>query len=258
LLLLGIDTSTKKGILCLGEKEKVIIHKILPPFSSSQQLLLSLDTLMEERGVQVQDLKGIVVILGPGSFTGLRIGLSLAKSLAFVLGIPLVGIPAFDLWTASVPIRGIICPILEAYGDRFYAAFYRKDEGKTLRESEYFFSSRREIEQEIKKRFPSQKITFLMLGEHESLSSEARLAGNFSFFFLGEPLLFKTLLKVGVEKIESKEINDISTLVPLYISSPVIRNGSSTGRYREIRKRERRFAGRYKDSPHEKRRYSRS
>ena len=258
MLLLGIDTSAKKGILCLGEKEKIIIQKILPPLSSSQQLLLSLDVLIKEREMKIKDLEGIVVILGPGSFTGLRIGLSLAKSLAFVLGIPLVGVPTFDLWTASVSTRGIICPLFKAYGNRFYAAFYKKDERKTLRESEIFFSSREEIKHEIRERFPRQKITFLMLGEYENLSSEARLAENFSFFFLEETSLLKTLLKIGVKKIKSKKVDDIFTLVPLYISSPAIRNGNWTGRYKEVRKREGRFAERYKDSPNEKRGYSRS
>jgi len=224
LLLLGIDTSVKKGLLCLGNLEEIAVQEILSPCSSSQQLLPSLDALLKEREVRIQDLEGIVVILGPGSFTGLRIGLSLAKSLAFTLGIPLIGIPTFDVWTASVSIRGIICPLLKAYGNKFYAAFYEKEEKKILRKSEYLFFSWERIKQKIGEKFPSQKITFLIPEEDKNSSREIKLVENYSFFFLEEVLLLKTLLKIGAEKIGSKEINDTFTLVPLYVSSPKIKN----------------------------------
>ncbi len=223
MFLLGIDTSVKRGIVCLGEKENIMIQKRLSPHSSSQQLLPSLDILLKERGKEIRDLEGIVVILGPGSFTGLRIGLSLAKSLAFTLKIPLVGIPSFDVWVASFPGQGIICPLLQAYGDKFYAAFYKKDERKVYRKSKYLFSAWKEIEERIKKRFPGQKITFLIPEEYKNLVSKIKLTENYSFFFLEETTHLKTLLKVGAEKIESKKTDDIFTLAPLYISSPVIK-----------------------------------
>jgi len=226
LFLLGIDTSVKRGIVCLGEKEEIITQKILSPHSSSQQLLPSLDILMKERGKKIQDLEGIVVVLGPGSFTGLRIGLSLAKSLAFTLKIPLVGIPAFDVWIASFPGQGIICPLLQAYGDKFYAAFYKKDERKVWRKSKYLFSAWEEIKEKITKRFPEQKITFLTLKEHKNLFNQMKSVEDYSLFLLGKREHLKNLLKAGAEKIESKKTDDIFTLVPLYISSPRIKKRS--------------------------------
>ena len=227
MFLLGIDTSVKKGIVCLGEKGDIMIQKTLSPRSSSQQLLPSLDILLKERGKQIQDLEGIVVVLGPGSFTGLRIGLSLAKSLAFALKIPLVGLPAFDVWIASFPGQGMICSLFEAYGGKFYAAFYKKDERKVCEKSKYLFFTWKEIEEIITKRFPAQEITFLVPEEYKNLVSRIRLTGNHSFFFLEETAHLKTLLKVGAEKIESGEIDNTSALTPLYISSPVTRSRSS-------------------------------
>ncbi len=223
MFLLGIDTSTERGTVCLGEREDIMIQKRLSPRSSSQQLLPSLDILLKEIGKKIQDLEGIVIILGPGSFTGLRIGLSLAKSLAFTLKIPLVGIPAFDVWVTSFPGQGIICPLLQAYGDKFYAAFYKKDERKVYRKSEYLFSAWEEIEERIRKRFPGQKITFLIPEEYENLVNKIKLTDNYSFFFLEETAHLKALLKIGAKNVESGEINDTSALAPLYISSPVIK-----------------------------------
>jgi len=220
---LGIDTSVKRGIVCLGENESIMIQKTLSPHSSSQQLLPSLDVLLKERGKKIHDLEGVVVILGPGSFTGLRIGLSLAKSLAFTLKIALVGISAFDVWVASFPGQGIICPLLQAYGGRSYAAFYKKDESKFRAKSRYLFSAWEEIEERIRKEFPGQRITFLIPEEHRSLLDKTKLTENYSFFFLEETAHLKTLLRLGAEKIEGKKTDDIFTLVPLYVSSPVIK-----------------------------------
>jgi len=228
LFLLGIDTSAKRGIVCLGEKENIMIQEILSPHSSSQQLLPFLDILLKKRGKKIQDLEGIVVILGPGSFTGLRIGLSLAKSLAFTLKIPLVGIPSLDVWVASFPpVQGMVCPLLQAYGDKFYTAFYKKDKRKVYRKSKYLFSAWQKIEKKITKEFPEQKITFLVPEEYKNLVSKIKLTENYSFFFLEETAHLKTLLKMGAEKIESKKTDDIFTLVPLYISSPVTKSRSS-------------------------------
>lgn len=230
MFLLGIDTSVERGIVCLGEKEDTIIQKILSPHSSSQQLLPSLDILLKKKGKIIRDLEGIVVILGPGSFTGLRIGLSLAKSLAFTLKIPLAGIPAFDVWVGSFPGQGIICPLLQAYGGKFYAAFYKKDERKVYRKSKYLFSAWKEIEEGTKKRFSGQKITFLVPEEYKNLVSKIKLTGNHSFFFLEKTAHLKTLLKIGAKNIESGEISDTFALVPLYISSPVIKSRSFHGK----------------------------
>jgi len=227
LFLLGIDTSAKRGIVCLGEKEDIIIQKTLSPHSSSQRLLPSLDILLKEREKKIRDLEAIVVVLGPGSFTGLRIGLSLAKSLAFTLKIPLVGIPSFDVWVASFPGQGMICPLLQAYGDKFYAAFYKKDERKVYRKSKYLFSAWKEIEEKIKKRFPAQKITLLIPEEYENLVNKIKLTDNYSFFFLEETAHLKTLLEIGAKNVESGEIDDTFALAPLYVSSPVIKSRSS-------------------------------
>ena len=228
MFLLGIDTSGKKGIACLGGKESIMIKRMLSPRSSSQQLLPSLDILLKEREKNIRDLEGIVIILGPGSFTGLRIGLSLAKSLAFTLKIPLIGISAFDVWVASFPGQGIICPLLQAYGGRFYAAFYKKNGREIWKKSKYLFSAWEEIEEIITKRFPGQKITFLAPEEYKNLASKIELAENHSFFFLEETAHLKTLLKVGEEKIESGKISDTLALAPLYISSPATRRIDAT------------------------------
>jgi len=220
LLLLGIDTSIKKGVLCLGNRKRILTKQILAPHSSSKELLPLLDTLIKEKGLRTEDLEGIVVSLGPGSFTGLRIGLSLAKSLAFILEIPLVGVPTLNTWAASTPAKGIICPLYRAYGNKLYAGFYKKDEEKLLELSKYLFLPLEEIMGQTLEKFSSQKVTFLTLREYKYLASEIKKIKNSSLFFLEETSLTRALLKLGEEKIKKGKIDEVSTLVPLYISSP--------------------------------------
>ena len=222
LLLLGIDTSIKKGVLCLGDRKRILTKQILVPHSSSKELLPLLDALIKEKGLRTEDLEGIIVSLGPGSFTGLRIGLSLAKSLAFVLEIPLVGVPTLDTWATSAPANGIICPLCRAYGNKFYAGFYKKDREKLLGLSKYLFLSLKEIIGQTLEKFSSQKVTFLTLREGKDLAMEIKKIKNSSLFFLEETSLARALLGLGEEKIKRGEIDKVSTLAPLYVSSPKI------------------------------------
>lgn len=221
MLLLGIDTSTKKGVLCLGGKKRILTKQAVTRHSSSKELVPLLDVLIKEKELKTQNLEGIVVSLGPGSFTGLRIGLSLAKSLAFVLGVPLVGVPTLDTWAASAPLKGIICPLCRAYENKFYGAFYKKDGEELLKISEYLFLPLEELEQTVEK-FSPQKVTFLILRECKELALEIKKIRNSSLFFLEGTSLIRALLRLGEEKIQRGEIDEVSTLAPLYVSSPNI------------------------------------
>ncbi|MCD6317994.1 tRNA (adenosine(37)-N6)-threonylcarbamoyltransferase complex dimerization subunit type 1 TsaB [Candidatus Aerophobetes bacterium] len=116
MLILGIDTSSRKGFIFIGEKEDILIYRNFSDRSTSGEIFPALNNLLKAKKIKLNDLQGIVVSLGPGSFTGLRVGLSLAKSLSFSLKIPLVGIPTLDHLAFSVPLQGMVCPLRQAYG----------------------------------------------------------------------------------------------------------------------------------------------
>jgi tRNA threonylcarbamoyladenosine biosynthesis protein TsaB len=92
-----------------------------------------IDTLMRQAALKPEDLNGIVCMGGPGSFTGLRIGFSLAKGLALSLGIPFAAVPTLDCmaWPFSA-LPGIVVPVIDAKKGAYFCALYQN--GKKLTE----------------------------------------------------------------------------------------------------------------------------
>ncbi len=128
LLILAIETGAGCGGVSLtrgGFSGGRVIgeYSLQPETSHSRRLLGSVAALMAAAGVAWTDLDALAVSLGPGSFTGLRIGLAAAKGLAMATGLPLVGVPGLDALAAGMPMPGWrLCPVLDARKGQVYAA----------------------------------------------------------------------------------------------------------------------------------------
>lgn len=137
---LGIDTSTSCGSLGLIEDKEVISEYLLNiPVTHSERLLGAIEFVLREARCRIEQIEGWAIALGPGSFTGLRIGVSTVKGLAFATGRPVAGISTLDVLASQIaPTSHLICPILDARKKEVYTAFYRYGEGGSLtRQSEY-------------------------------------------------------------------------------------------------------------------------
>lgn len=94
---LGIETSSAKASVALIEKGKVIAEKVFSEsLGHSDKILLAIDEILKKGKCSVSSIKKIAVGIGPGSYTGLRVGIATAKGLAFINKIPIVGIPSLD------------------------------------------------------------------------------------------------------------------------------------------------------------------
>lgn len=133
MLLLGIDTSTKiLSLAIINNNEIAIDYKINRASQTHSALILpALNSMLHLSGIKLNEIEGIAVSIGPGSFTGLRIGLSTAKGLAFALNIPLIGVNSLEsLAFTRISLPGILCPIIKARKDEYYYALYlRKNNG---------------------------------------------------------------------------------------------------------------------------------
>ncbi|MBI2468584.1 MAG: tRNA (adenosine(37)-N6)-threonylcarbamoyltransferase complex dimerization subunit type 1 TsaB [Candidatus Rokubacteria bacterium] len=137
--LLAVESSTLTGAVALLEGDTVVAESRLNvAVTHSERLLTAVDQLLAGARWRLGDVEALAVAVGPGSFTGLRIGVSTMKSLAFATGKPLVGIPTLDALAWTLPFAAHpVCPILDAKKGEVYTALYRTDAGRLERLWEY-------------------------------------------------------------------------------------------------------------------------
>ncbi|HEY6007255.1 MAG TPA: tRNA (adenosine(37)-N6)-threonylcarbamoyltransferase complex dimerization subunit type 1 TsaB [Geobacteraceae bacterium] len=125
--LLTIDTSTSTCSVALTHDEELRAELLLaggPTLTS--RLLASVDTVLQGGGMAVAGLDGLAVALGPGSFTGLRVGVAAVKGLALASGKPVVGFSSLAMLALNLPWAvHPVCPMFDARKKEVYAALYR-------------------------------------------------------------------------------------------------------------------------------------
>ena len=126
--ILGIDTSTKFCNLGLIEDEDILIEYTINGLKKKHSSILvpAIRDLLKTIDLKMEEISGIAVSIGPGSFTGLRIGLSVAKGLSYSCSLPLLGITTLD--AMAFPLKEIpylICPVLESKKNEIYDVVFR-------------------------------------------------------------------------------------------------------------------------------------
>jgi tRNA threonylcarbamoyladenosine biosynthesis protein TsaB len=136
---LAVETSTLSGGAALLDGERVVGEYTLDVrVTHSERLMAAIDQLLSDAGWTARDLDGIAVTVGPGSFTGLRVGLSTVKGLALALAIPVAAVPTLDAMAAMLPYAALpVCPVLDARKREVYASLYRWDGLGMRRQWEY-------------------------------------------------------------------------------------------------------------------------
>jgi tRNA threonylcarbamoyladenosine biosynthesis protein TsaB len=124
---LAIETSISLASVALVEGGRLVLSRSHPrPKQSAERLLPMIAELLAEAGWQRRDLERLGVSVGPGSFTGLRVGIACAQGLALGLGIPLLGVTSLRAMARAVPeaIPGVRCPCLDARRNEVFSGGY--------------------------------------------------------------------------------------------------------------------------------------
>ncbi len=213
--LLAIDSSTKTFSICLSDQKKVLFDqniKLDGVLSSS--IISDIDKGLKKIKWKLTDVDGFVVGLGPGSFTGLRVGLSTIKGFAFVTGKPVVGISSFDAIALSLPVeKGQICVLTDARRDMVYACCYDKDHDVIKIKSPYQLTS-------IGLLLKNLKGSVYFAGDAIHLYKDVIEKKSSRFVFVDEKFWdpqAKYLADIAIEKFRKKEYDNIDELVPLYL-----------------------------------------
>ena len=135
--ILAIDTSTQVSSVAVASKECLEAELTMQAkLTHSETLLPHIQEALAMASVKKEDLEGIAVSMGPGSFTGLRIGLATAKAMAYALKIPLIGVPTLRALAFHFPIAGLqLLPLMDAQKGNSYVEQYAWEHGRLIQKS---------------------------------------------------------------------------------------------------------------------------
>lgn len=131
-MLLAIDAATRKTGIALYDGVEVVHEAVWHSRRfHTVELAPAIHTALERSGSSVEKIQAVAITIGPGSYTGLRIGAALAKGLALARKIPLIAVPTFEVLAAAQPVRDDmqLAAVLEAGRGRLAVGWYQADEG---------------------------------------------------------------------------------------------------------------------------------
>lgn len=139
MIILGADTSCDRASCALWIDGKIEERKSAEDKRRhSETFMPMVADLMREKGVGPEDLNLLAVSIGPGSFTGLRIGMASIKGMAYTLGLKIACATSLDILANGLKdAEGTICPVIDARNRQVYTALYKNSPGGAIRTTEY-------------------------------------------------------------------------------------------------------------------------
>ncbi|MDP2921751.1 MAG: tRNA (adenosine(37)-N6)-threonylcarbamoyltransferase complex dimerization subunit type 1 TsaB [Candidatus Omnitrophota bacterium] len=213
--ILGIDTSSKFLNIALAEDSDIIKEEsFLLDRTHSSELVPKIKELLKRSRVLVKKIDAFVIGLGPGSFTGLRIGVSAVKGFGIATGKPCIGVASIDAIALNAVKDGVaIIPVIDAKREQVYAAIYCKKGGRLERKTEYLLLSVEKLMKKVKGRA-------VFLGDGLVLYKDKIKSLNKEAVFLEDKYWYPcagNLIKLGLSKIKKAKKPDLAKLVPLYL-----------------------------------------
>ncbi len=217
--ILGIETSTKTGSVAVVSEQGVIAQYSLNiEVTHSERLMSTVDRVLKDTGLSMDRFDAFAVAIGPGSFTGLRIGLSTVKGLALATGKPVAAVPTLRALAWNIPHTAHpVCPMLDARKNEVYAALYTF-EGPALTQT----MPEAVIPLAQLAGFIKDRTVFTGEASHHYRGELERLLGDRALFAPLSAILpsAASVAEIGLEMIRGGRQSDPDSLTPLYIRRP--------------------------------------
>jgi tRNA threonylcarbamoyladenosine biosynthesis protein TsaB len=214
--ILNIETATKNCSVALAKDGKTILCKEIAEegYSHAERLHVFIEAIIKDAGIALQDLSAIAVSQGPGSYTGLRIGVSAAKGLCYALDIPLIAVDTLQALAAQVTISsGLIIPMIDARRMEVYSAIF----GPTL-------EKKREVLAQIidNNSFEDREETLYFVGDCADKCKPVLTKENHVFL---EEIVYpsaKEMSAISFEKFKINDTVDVAYFEPYYLKDFMI------------------------------------
>ncbi len=210
-IILNIETATKNCSVSLSRDGALLSFREIAEqgYSHAEKLHLFIEEILIDSGLAHQDLSAVAVSQGPGSYTGLRIGVSAAKGLCYALQIPLIAIDTLAVLAEQVRIEeGLIIPMIDARRMEVYCAVFDSDHQQVIETSA-------EIITDEAFRGLTEKVYFI--GDATIKCKEILTRPNFIF---REDIIFpsaKEMVPLSWNKFEGSNFVDVAYFEPLYL-----------------------------------------
>lgn len=221
---LAVDSSSECASVAIVDDNR-LLGEIIYNYKKQHSIIMMdmIDTVLKNTSMTIKDIDGFVVSKGPGSFTGLRIGMASVKGLAHGTKKPMISISSLDALAYNLAYTdGILCPIFDALRDNVYTALYRFDGVNLVRLTDYLNISIEELITTLKEK--NDKVTFV--GDDVSKFKDKLLTVNNCNF---APLNLNatrasSLGELGHISLQSGINDDLLTTAPLYIRNSQAEN----------------------------------
>lgn len=216
-MLLAIDTSTRYAGIALADEDRVVASRTWHSgVNHTAELMPAVIQLLQERGISVRKLEAVAVALGPGGFSALRVGISVAKGLAAAASIPIVGVGSLDLEAFPYVGSGMpVCALLESGRTEAASALFAAN-GQRLRDDQV--STVDELLEEIQQTtiFCGEGLSRWVLGIQSGLAAMAVICST--------PPVVRvwSLTTMARQRLNSGQIDHLANLQPQYLRMPNI------------------------------------
>jgi len=209
--ILNIETATKNCSVSLAVDGQTLVCKEISElgFSHAEKLHLFIEEVIQEAGISWSQLSAIAVSQGPGSYTGLRIGVSAAKGLSYALQIPLISVDTLASLAHQVTQNdGLIVPMIDARRMEVYSAIFDSNKQKL-----------RAIQAEIitEESFASISDTVYFVGDSNEKVKTVLTKSNFVFLDAIQYPSAKEMSAISYQKFEEKNFEDVAYFEPFYL-----------------------------------------
>lgn len=214
--ILNIETSTKNCSVAIAKEGKTIVCKEIAEegYSHAERLHVFIEESLKEAGINYKDLVAIAVSQGPGSYTGLRIGVSAAKGLCFALGIPLIVVDTMQTLAAQAHISdGLIVPMIDARRMEVYSAIFSPN-------LEIIRATQAEVITEVS--FDDLAETIYFVGDCAEKCKTVLTKENFVFLDEFKYPSAKEMSSLSFDKFKISDTVDVAYFEPYYLKDFMI------------------------------------
>lgn len=214
--ILNIESATKNCSVSIAKDGQTIICNEIAEegYSHSERLHVFIESSLTEAGISFKDLDAIAVSQGPGSYTGLRIGVSAAKGLCFALSIPLIAVDTLKALAAQATVSdGLIVPMIDARRMEVYSAIFFPD-----------LKNKREVQAEVitEESFGEVESKIYFLGDCAEKCKEVLTKDNFIFLENIKYPSAREMSALSFAKYKANDIVDVAYFEPYYLKDFMI------------------------------------